>query len=287
VNAARVRAVVSKELLELRRNKAILWSMAILPVILVGTLLGSDAAIRREAARAAASDAADSAALDPAARAEKARERAKQEEEARSFLAPELRHLGADLGVAVQTNDMLLFTLLIIPLVLPGAIAAHSVVGEKETKSLEPLLATPVTTAELLLGKTLGAATPAVALGWLAYAAAAAGLWALGDPTVLAYALRPVWLLAVVALEPLLGVVATLLGVIVSSRVNDPRVAQQVAATVVLPVTGLSISVAMGKVYLGPGALAVGLALAAALAVVLLGLAVRLFQREAILTRWK
>src|SRR6476661_3979262 len=44
------------------------------------------------------------------------------------------------------------------------AVAAHSVIGEKQARTLEPLLATPVTTFELLTAKVLGAALPGIAL---------------------------------------------------------------------------------------------------------------------------
>ena len=44
--------------------------------------------------------------------------------------------------------------------VLPTAIAAYSIVGEKVEKSLEPLLATPTTDGEILLGKSIAALLP-------------------------------------------------------------------------------------------------------------------------------
>ncbi len=51
---------------------------------------------------------------------------------------------------------------LIIPIIIPVTIASYSIVGEKTTRTLEPLLATPITTAELLWGKTLAAIIPAL-----------------------------------------------------------------------------------------------------------------------------
>jgi len=46
-----------------------------------------------------------------------------------------------------------LLMFMMMPLLLPITIAAYSIVGEKTTRSLEPLLATPITTLELLVGK--------------------------------------------------------------------------------------------------------------------------------------
>ena len=62
-------------------------------------------------------------------------------------------------------NEFLLLFMM-MPLIIPITIAAYSIVGEKTTRSLEPLLATPITTAELLIGKGLAAAIPAIAATW-------------------------------------------------------------------------------------------------------------------------
>src|SRR5207247_10239886 len=57
-----------------------------------------------------------------------------------------------------------LMLFLIIPITGAMALAAHSVVGEKQARTLEPLLATPITTFELLVGKVLGALLPTLAM---------------------------------------------------------------------------------------------------------------------------
>ena len=54
----------------------------------------------------------------------------------------------------MASNFMVLF--LMMPLMVPVTIAAYSIVGEKVTHSLEPLLATPITTTQLLLGQGIG-----------------------------------------------------------------------------------------------------------------------------------
>ena len=61
--------------------------------------------------------------------------------------------------------------LLILPLFLPSTIAAYSVIGEREQGALEPVLTTPATDGELLLGKALAPAVPAIGLSWLLYGA--------------------------------------------------------------------------------------------------------------------
>src|SRR5690349_21858891 len=44
---------------------------------------------------------------------------------------------------------------LLMPMILPSIIASYSIVGEKSNRTLEPLLATPIKTWELLTGKIL------------------------------------------------------------------------------------------------------------------------------------
>ncbi|MCK4900099.1 MAG: ABC transporter permease subunit, partial [Anaerolineales bacterium] len=68
-------------------------------------------------------------------------------------LCPEDLTGGECFQVYMVNQFMILF--MMIPLIIPINIAAYSIVGEKTTRSLEPLLATPITTTELLSGKNL------------------------------------------------------------------------------------------------------------------------------------
>ena len=74
---------------------------------------------------------------------------------------------------------------------------------------------------------------------------------------------------------------------IVSSRVNDPRVAQQVGGIIIVPIIAITLFQATGTLLVG----AAGYVLLAAIVLVasLIGLraGVALFDREAILTRWR
>src|SRR5690349_18047816 len=58
---------------------------------------------------------------------------------------------------------------LVMPVFVPILIASQSVAGEKERRTLEPLLSSPVTAAELVTGKSLAALVPAVAITWVAF----------------------------------------------------------------------------------------------------------------------
>jgi ABC-type transport system involved in multi-copper enzyme maturation permease subunit len=58
---------------------------------------------------------------------------------------------------------------LLMPVFVPILISSQSVAGEKERRTLEPLLAAPVSAAELVLGKSLASVVPAVAITWLSF----------------------------------------------------------------------------------------------------------------------
>lgn len=265
MNAGRIRAIVRKEWMDMGKNKGVLWMMALLPVILVAMILGTAYFMERTPASEFDPNTGDEGLSLPA----------------------EMAHLDAKTGTIVLMNEQYMFYLLLVPMALPVYIAAYSIIGEKETRSLEPLLATPISTEELLVGKVIAAVTPAVLLAWLSFALTAAGMYIISSPVVFGYLVRPVWTLSMAIHAPLFALLSTSSGVIASSRLNDPRAAQQVTALFVIPVIGLSMAVLLGRIYLD-----LGLILWAGAAMVLvnvgvLWLAVRLFQRETILTRWK
>lgn len=183
--------------------------------------------------------------------------------------------------------DQFLLMFMIIPVMLPTTMVAYSVVGEKVNRSLEPLLATPLSVEEILLGKGLAGLLPGVGISWLAYLALAGGLYFLVSPETVREVLNLKWLLALVLVGPLFALFTTLLVLIVSSRTTDPRAAQQVGAMVVIPVVALTIGNAAGRILVGPLSMIGGAALLLVASLVMLRLAVRIFQRETILTRWR
>jgi len=174
-----------------------------------------------------------------------------------------------------------------IPMMLPVYIAAYTIIGEKQSNTLEPLLATPVSTWELLAAKAIAATLPAIVVVWLSFGALLLGLTWIAPPSVVQYNARPVWIVAMGLLSPLLAFLSVLVGVIVSSRINDPRTAQQITGIFVLPIIAMSLVVLAGWVFVS-----VPLVLLTSLGTLILDLvalyfAVKLFDRETILTRWK
>jgi ABC-2 type transport system permease protein len=180
-----------------------------------------------------------------------------------------------------------LMLFLLTPIVGAVSLAAYSVVGEKQGRSLEPLLTTPISAAELLLGKVLACLIPALVVEGIGLALYLMVLATLAEPGVLGALLTVRSAVLVGLVGPLGALVALQLTIAVSSRVNDPRSAQQVAVLLVLPIVGVLVGQILGAFLVptwGLVVVAAGLALVWSV-LVLLGVA--MFDRERILTGWK
>ena len=177
---------------------------------------------------------------------------------------------------------------LMMPLIIPINIAAYSIVGEKTTRSLEPLLATPITTSELLAGKNLAAVIPAVLATWLGYALFILGAWVItGSSPIVSAMLNPMWLVAIGLVGPLMSLLSVNFSLMVSSRANDPRTAEQISTVVILPVLLIFLAQISGLFFLNQRIVWIIALATLLLDGVVIYLAVQLFQRETILTRWK
>nr|MBC7245052.1 ABC transporter permease subunit [Chloroflexota bacterium] len=190
------------------------------------------------------------------------------------------------LQVYFVSQFMLLF--MMTPLIVPVNIAAYSIAGEKTTRSLEPLLATPITTIELLMGKNLAAAIPAVLATWGGFLLYALGANLLIDnPKVLAALFDPEWWLAIAVVGPLLSILSVNFSLMVSSRVNDPRAAEQLSAVVILPLLLVFFGQLAGWIVFNLQLVLISALVLVAVDVLMVFVAIRLFQRETILTRWR
>lgn len=175
----------------------------------------------------------------------------------------------------------------LIPIILPSVIASYSVVGEKTSQTLEPLLATPVRTWELLLAKCLTSLLPSVLFTWAGAAVFAAGLaFVAASPAVFSAIISPGWVMVLFLCAPLLALITIALTIAVSSRANDPRSAQQISAVLILPIILVIFGQITGVLTLSPLVALLGALILAVLAAISIWLATRLFQRETILTRW-
>jgi ABC-2 type transport system permease protein len=191
-----------------------------------------------------------------------------------------------ELAGAFAVQQFLVFFLL-MPAYIPLSIATFSIIGEKQARSLEPVLAAPIRTSELLAGKAVAALVPGVLAGWATYAIFVVLASLVYGPALFGVVTDPSWLTGVFLLGPAVGLSSVVAGVIVSARVNDPRVAQQIGGVVIIPVIALVLLQATGTLLVGP----VGYTVLALIVLVIslegLRVGVRLFDREAILTRWR
>jgi len=177
---------------------------------------------------------------------------------------------------------------LLMPVVLSSTSAAFSIVGEKQQRTLEPILATPITDRQLLMGKLLASGAPTVLTTWAAGAAACilvdALTWGRFSGPLLP---DRFWVVGLLVLAPLLGVAVILVTMLMSARSTDPQATVQATALAVIPAFLLGFG-AFGKLL----TVSFPALLAASGAVLVLDLALFRrnlvgFRREEILTRWK
>jgi ABC-type Na+ efflux pump permease subunit len=237
---ARVRAVLRKELREFRRNKQVVGTMAVLPLIFFASptagVLSHHAETAPDAIRAAVGSA--------------------------------------------------LLEFFLVPLMLPTVIAGYAVVGEREQGTLEPVLTTPVSREELLTGKALAAIAPSVAMAYALFAlfVIVVGLFAVRE--VVTLVLEPAIVVAIALFTPLLAAFSIWVGLAISARSSDIRVAQQLSALAMLPMVGVLWLFAFRV-----AAPTVTVAVAGAVLLVVLDLGAwrvvsTLFDRERLLTRY-
>lgn len=200
---------------------------------------------------------------------------------------PALRDLDPETAIQAWVFQQFLILLLLTPIAGSMSVAAYSVIGEKQARTLEPLLATPLRTVELLTAKVLGSLVPALVLTIGCFTLYLGATTIFARPGAYRALLTPHSIAIVFLLGPLAALAALQMAVCVSSRVNDARSAQQIGALIILPVAGLLVAQVTGSVVLSTTVI---LLIAAALAVVnagLMALGIALFDRESILTRWK
>ena len=171
---------------------------------------------------------------------------------------------------------------------LPTAIASYSLVGEKVQKSIEPLLATPTTEGEILLGKSIAAFLPPIAALYMGAVIFMALMDSLTYST-LGYFYFPNWNMGVIVflLAPLGSILSIELDILISSRVGDVRAAQQLGGILALPFVGIYVLAETNIISLEISNLLIISASVLAIDVILFYISEAVFRREKILTKWK
>lgn len=262
---SRILTIIDKEWAEVFKNRLVLFTVAFLPLLFTALPLIILSLTSSDSGLSGASE---------------------------SDLPPSFMVACGNLQVAdcfqmyLLNQFMLLF--MMMPLIIPVAIAAYSIVGEKTTRSLEPLLATPISTVELLTGKALAAALPAIFATWICFAIFLIAAPFVGArPAVVLSLLNGVWMLAVLVAGPLMAIMAVNFAIIVSSRVSDPRTAEQLSAVVILPLLAIVFGQIAGVIVLNSQFMLLAICVLVIIDVALIYLGAKLFQRETILTKWK
>jgi len=176
---------------------------------------------------------------------------------------------------------------LLSPIIGSMGIATYSIIGEKTTRSLEALLASPIRTDQLLRAKSLAAAIPPLLITWFMFLLFAAIVFGLGGINVFIYTMDSAAWGMMLLLTPLVALLGLGLGVIVSSRANDPRTAQQIGSLVILPIVALVVGQSAGIFLLGLPLVIIAAVILLLIDLALLAIGVSLFNRESILTKWK
>jgi ABC-type Na+ efflux pump permease subunit len=253
--------ILERELYELRRSPVLLLSMASLPASLVGVPLVTVWYLMTHATDVAV-------------------------ELLRELYPVTVTAPAEVIAAAAAFNWLPVF--LVMPVYLPILVAAQSVGGERDRRTLEPLLATPVSTAAIVIGKSVAAVIPAVLITWASAAVFIGGL----DLLVVARTgAAPLpdgpWLWGVLVLAPLLALFGNTLAVVISAKVADTRAAQNLSAMSVVPLVGLLVAQITGKIAVG---MPFYVGLAGVLLVVdllLVAAAVALVGRERLLVSWR
>jgi ABC-2 type transport system permease protein len=238
MSATRIWATVRKELREYRRNRFLITTMALMPVLFVALPI-----------------------VD-------------------IFALPVLRpSAGLDKRIGLS-----LFYMLLIPVIVPAALAAYAVAGEREQGTLEPVLTTPVRRAEFLIGKAVAVLLPTVGVSYVGFGVFLAAVKLFAQPAVATAVFGGPNVLDQVLFTPLLAGWAIWAGIAISTRASDVRVAQQLGILASLPPLAVTALMAFGVIQ-PTLSLAVGLA-AALLLIDVLGwrIVALLFDRERLVT---
>ena len=264
----RITAVIENEWAQLTRSKVVIFTTLVPPVLLVRTAL----------MLLFLTSVLDTAAMIASPQISSLLEG--------NGLGPMLLSNSDAMRASLLSPFMVLFQM--IPLVVPLTIASYTIIGEKQSRSLEASLSTPIRTWELLLGKALAAALPGILVAWYSFAIfAGTARFVVSDALYARLVVGPTWMLTMVVLTPLLTLLAVGLGIIISSRVRDAQSAQQLGSLVILPLIGTLVAQVSGAVNINVGLVLLTALVVGLIDVALLAAAVRLFRREAILTTWR
>jgi ABC-type Na+ efflux pump permease subunit len=146
-------------------------------------------------------------------------------------------------------HEHVLLYMLAIPALVPTALASYSVVGERQQGTLEPVLTTPIRREEFMLGKALAAFVPSLAISYAVLALFLACVELFAHPGIAPALLRAPDLLAQLLFTPLLAAWSIWLGIAISARSSDARVAGQLSLLASLPSVAVTTLLALNVIH--------------------------------------
>jgi len=227
VNWPAIRAVVVKDLTAVRRSKAVLYPMLLVPLLLLVVLPFALTLVARSRPDANIDSFLDTfpGALRHALRGIAPRERL----------------------IVFVDGYVLAPMFLIVPLMVSAVLAADAFAGEKERKTLEGLLHLPITDRDLFVAKLLTAYLPALAVSWAGFVLFATTANVMAWPVMhRIFVPTRLWLVVIFWVAP--GIATLGLGVMVrvSARARTTQEANQLGGAVILPLIVLAMGQATG-----------------------------------------
>jgi ABC-2 type transport system permease protein len=131
-----------------------------------------------------------------------------------------------------------------IPILVPATLAAFAVAGERQQETLEPVLESPISREEFLLGKALAVFVPAVVIAYIVFALYILVIQLFAEPAVASAVIDAGDIVAQVLFTPLLAAWSIWVGIAISTRTSDARVAQQLSVVSSLPLLLLTVAFA-------------------------------------------
>lgn len=201
------------------------------------------------------------------------------------IIQPLIAVLGLSSGASTTLGqEHVLLYMLGIPILVPVIVAATAVTGERQQGTLEPVLTTPIQPDGLLLGKALAALAPSLAIAYTVFAGFLVLVAVLANQGIASALIRGPDLVAQVLFTPLLATWSIWVGIAVSTRSSDARVAQQLGLLASLPTVFLVVLIAVNVI---PPT--VTLAIASALVLIVLDVlgwrvTSRMFDRERLIS---
>ncbi len=198
-----------------------------------------------------------------------------------SRIVPNWDDVGTKGQILIMTAYLMYIIVLLIPIILPAVTASETIIGEKERKTMEALLVSPLSETELVTGKILSSFIPSIA--GTAFAALIYGIITniLIYPyidTILFLDTLPIVFLFIIA--PLLSILSVELMILISTRVTSVRDAYQLGSLVVLPLVMLIVGVVVAYIFISVYALIAAVAILLILCAIFFKIATNIFDRE-------